>query len=326
MKKPVITGIGAYVPKGILTNKDLEKIVDTSDEWITTRTGIQERRIAAEKETASDLALEAAKIALKRAGVRARNLDYIIFATATPDMLFPSAACVLQHKLGAKHAACFDIAAGCSGFIYALSIAEKYIASGDANHILVVGAEVLSRIVDWSDRTTCVLFGDGAGAAVISAMEGDRGIISTIIKSDGSYGDLLKLPGGGSLYPASHETVDNKLHYIKMQGNEVFKKAVKAMEDIAAEILEKNGFEGKDVDLLVPHQANLRIISAVQKRVNIPENRTYVNIHKYGNTSAASIPIALYEASERGFLRERDLVLCVAFGAGFTWGAGLIRW
>jgi len=326
MKKPVITGIGAYVPKGILTNKDLEKIVDTSDEWITTRTGIQERRIAAEKEAASDLALEAAKIALKRADVKARNLDYIIFATATPDMLFPSAGCVLQHKLGAKHAACFDIAAGCSGFIYALSIAEKYIACGDANHILVVGAEVLSRIVDWSDRTTCVLFGDGAGAAVISAMEGDRGIISTIIKSDGSYGDLLKLPGGGSLYPASHETVDNKLHYIKMQGNEVFKKAVKAMEDIAAEILEKNGFEGKDVDLLVPHQANLRIISAVQKRVNIPENRTYVNIHKYGNTSAASIPIALYEATERGFLRERDLVLCVAFGAGFTWGAGLIRW
>lgn len=326
MKKPVITGIGAYVPKGILTNKDLEKIVDTSDEWITTRTGIQERRIAAEKETASDLALEAAKIALKKAELRARNLDYIIFATATPDMLFPSAACVLQNKLGAKHAACFDIAAGCSGFIYALSIAEKFIASGDANHILVVGAEVLSRIVDWSDRSTCVLFGDGAGAAVVSAMEGDRGIISTIIKSDGSYGDLLKLPGGGSLYPASHETVDNKLHYIKMQGNEVFKKAVKAMEDIAAEILDKNGFEGKDVDLLVPHQANLRIISAVQKRVNIPENRTYVNIHKYGNTSAASIPIALYEASERGFLRERDLVLCVAFGAGFTWGAGLIRW
>lgn len=326
MKKPVITGIGAYVPKGVLTNKDLEKIVDTSDEWITTRTGIQERRIAAEKETASDLALEAAKIALKRAGLRARSLDYIIFATATPDMFFPSAACILQHKLGAKHAACFDIAAGCSGFIYALSIAEKYIACGEANHILVVGSEVLSRIVDWSDRTTCVLFGDGAGAVVVSAMEGDRGIISTIIRSDGSYGDLLKLPGGGSLYPASHETVDNKLHYIKMQGNEVFKKAVKAMEDIAAEILDKNGFEGKDVDLLVPHQANLRIISAVQKRVNIPENRTYVNIHKYGNTSAASIPIALYEASERGFLRERDLVLCVAFGAGFTWGAGLIRW
>lgn len=326
MKKPVITGIGAYVPKGVLTNKDLEKIVDTSDEWITTRTGIQERRIAAEKETASDLAFEAAKIALKRSGVRARSLDYIIFATATPDMFFPSAACILQHKLGAKHAACFDIAAGCSGFIYALSIAEKYIACGEANHILVVGSEVLSRIVDWSDRSTCVLFGDGAGAVVVSAMEGDRGIISTIIRSDGSYGDLLKLPGGGSLYPASHETVDNKLHYIKMQGNEVFKKAVKAMEDIAAEILDKNGFEGKDVDLLVPHQANLRIISAVQKRVNIPENRTYVNIHKYGNTSAASIPIALYEASERGFLRERDLVLCVAFGAGFTWGAGLIRW
>lgn len=326
MKKPVIAGIGAYVPKGILTNKDLEKIVDTSDEWITTRTGIQERRIAAEKETASDLALEASKIALRRAGIRAKNIDYIIFATATPDMLFPSAACILQHKLGAKHAACFDVAAGCSGFIYALSIAEKYIACGEANHILVVGAEVLSRIVDWSDRSTCVLFGDGAGAAVVSAMEGDRGIISTIIKSDGSYGDLLKLPGGGSLYPASHETVENKLHYIKMQGNEVFKKAVKAMEDIAAEILEKNGFEGKDVDLLVPHQANLRIISAVQKRVNIPENRTYVNIHKYGNTSAASIPIALYEATERGFLRERDLVLCVAFGAGFTWGAGLIRW
>lgn len=326
MKRPVITGIGAYVPKGVLTNKDLEKIVDTTDEWITARTGIQERRIAAQKETASDLALEASKIALKRSGIKPRNLDYIIFATATPDMYFPSAACILQDKLGAKHAACFDVAAGCSGFIYALSIAEKFIVSGSAKNILVVGSEVLSRITDWSDRSTCVLFGDGAGAVVISALEGDRGIVDTILRSDGSYGDLLKLPGGGSLYPASHETVDNKLHYIKMQGNEVFKKAVKAMEDIAAEILDKNGFEGKDVDLLVPHQANLRIIAAVQKRVHIPENRTYINIHKYGNTSAASIPIALYEACERGFLRERDLVLCVAFGAGFTWGAGLIRW
>lgn len=326
MKKPVVTGVGAYVPKGILTNKDLEKIVDTSDEWITSRTGIQERRIASEKECTTDLALEASKIALKKAGVKPRNIDYIIFATATPDMLFPSAGCVLQHKLGAKHAACFDVAAGCSGFLYALSIAEKYIVSGDAENVLVVGAETLSRIVDWSDRNTCVLFGDGAGAVVLSAKEGDRGVISTIIKSDGSYGDLLKLPGGGSMHPSTIESVENKLHYVKMNGSEVFKKAVKAMEDIAVEILEKNGFEGKDVDLLVPHQANLRIISAVQKRTGIPENRTYVNIHKYGNTSAASIPIALYEACERGFLRERDLVLCVAFGAGFTWGSALIRW
>lgn len=326
MKKPVVTGVGAYVPKGILTNKDLEKIVDTSDEWITSRTGIQERRIASEKECTTDLALEASKIALKKAGVKPRNIDYIIFATATPDMLFPSAGCVLQHKLGAKHAACFDVAAGCSGFLYALSIAEKYIVSGDAENVLVVGAETLSRIVDWSDRNTCVLFGDGAGAVVLSAKEGDRGVISTIIKSDGSFGDLLKLPGGGSMHPSTIESVENKLHYVKMNGSEVFKKAVKAMEDIAVEILEKNGFEGKDVDLLVPHQANLRIISAVQKRTGIPENRTYVNIHKYGNTSAASIPIALYEACERGFLRERDLVLCVAFGAGFTWGSALIRW
>ncbi len=326
MKKPVITGIGAHVPKGVLTNKDLEKIVDTSDEWIRTRTGIQERRVVSDKETTTDLALEASKIALKKAGVKARNLDYIIFATATPDMLFPSAGCVLQHKLGARNAACFDVAAGCSGFLYALSIAEKYILAGDADHILVVGAETLSRITDWSDRNTCVLFGDGAGAVVVSAREGDRGIISTIIRSDGSYGDLLKLPGGGSLHPTSFETVENKMHYIKMVGNEVFKKAVKSMEDIAVEILEKNNFEGKDVDLLVPHQANLRIISAVQKRTGIPETRTYVNIHKYGNTSAASIPLALYEACDRGFLKERDLVLCVAFGAGFTWAAGLIRW
>ncbi len=326
MKKAVVAGIGGYVPGGILTNKDLETIVETSDEWITTRTGIKERRIAAKNQVTTDLALEASRIAIKKAGIRPRQLDYIIFATATPDMLFPSAACLLQHKLGAKNAAGFDIAAGCSGFIYALSIAEKYIEAGAAEHILVVGAEILSRIVDWSDRTTCVLFGDGAGAVVLSAKNGDRGIISTIIKSDGSYGDLLKLPGGGSLYPASYESVDNKLHYIKMSGNEVFKKAVKSMEDIAAEILELNGFEGKDVDLLVPHQANMRIIHAVQKRTNIPENRTYINIHKYGNTSAASIPIALFEAEERGFLKERDLVLCVAFGAGFTWGASLIRW
>lgn len=326
MKKAVVTGIGGYVPKGILTNKDLETIVDTTDEWITTRTGIKERRIAAKNQVTTDLALEASKIAIKKAGIRPRQLDYIIFATATPDMLFPSAGCVLQHKLGAKNAASFDIAAGCSGFIYALSIAEKYIECGSAEHILVVGAEILSRIVDWSDRTTCVLFGDGAGAVVLSAKNGDRGIISTIIKSDGSYGDLLKLPGGGSLYPPSYETIDNKLHYVKMSGNEVFKKAVKSMEDIAVELLETNGYEGKDVDLLVPHQANMRIIQAVQKRTNIPENRTYVNIHKYGNTSAASIPIALYEAEERGFLKERDLVLCIAFGAGFTWGGALIRW
>lgn len=326
MKKAMVTGIGGYVPKGILTNKDLESIVDTSDEWITTRTGIKERRIAAKNQVTTDLALEASKIALKKAGLRARQLDYIIFATATPDMIFPSAGCILQHKLGAKNAACFDVSAGCSGFIYALSIAEKYIESGSANHILVVGAEILSRIVDWSDRTTCILFGDGAGAMVLSAKNGDRGIISTIIKSDGSYGDLLKLPGGGSLNPASYESVENKLHYIKMSGNEVFKKAVKSMEDIAVELLESNGYEGRDVDLLVPHQANMRIIQAVQKRTNIPENRTYVNIHKYGNTSAASIPIALFEAEERGFLKPRDLVLCVAFGAGFTWGGALIRW
>jgi 3-oxoacyl-[acyl-carrier-protein] synthase-3 len=326
MRRAAVTGVGAYVPKGILTNKDLESIVETSDEWITERTGIKERRIAAKREATSDLALEAAKIALKSAGVRPRQLDYIIFATATPDMPFPATACILQHKLGAKHAACFDVAAGCSGFIYALSVAEKFMLSGEVNNILVVGADMLSRVLDWSDRGTCILFGDGAGAVVLSARDGDRGIISTIIKSDGSYGDMLKMPGGGSLNPASYESIDNKLHFLKMSGNEVFKKAVKSMEDIAAEILEKNGFEGKDVDLLVPHQANLRIIHAVERRTNIPENRTYINVHKYGNTSAASIPIALYEACERGFLRQRDLVLCVAFGAGFTWGAGLVRW
>lgn len=321
-----ITGTGLYAPKKVLTNHDLEKMVDTSDEWITERTGIKERRIAEKGQTTSDMAFEASKKALKAAGLDPKELDLIIAATTTPDMIMPNLGCCLQEKLGAKKAAAFDIYAACSGFLYGLSIADAFIRSGVYSRILLVGAELLSRFVDWKDRTTCVLFGDGAGAVVLQRHEGKRGVLSTHLHSDGSFGDYLYVPGGGSLHPASLDTVQKKMHYVKMKGNETFKVAVRALEEVVQEALEYNKIKPEEIDLLVPHQANLRIIQAMAKRLNMPMEKVVVTIHKYGNTSAASIPMALDEAVREGRVKPNDLILFEAFGGGLTWASALVKW
>ncbi len=319
-------GTGHAVPEKLLTNADLEKIVDTSDEWIKTRTGMEVRHIAEEGEKTSDFAAEAIRRALEDAGLDAKDLDVIIVASVTGDMQFPSTACFVQDKLGAKQAAAFDISAACSGFIYGLSLANGMIATGQAETVAVVGAELLSRITDYTDRSTCVLFGDGAGAVVVRKTDDpERGIIDTYLRSDGSLYELLYMPGGGTSVPFSHESVDKKLFYLRMEGREVFKYAVTAMGEAAELILKRNDLTGDDVDLLLPHQANLRIIDATARRVKIPPERVYVNIQKYGNTSAASIPIALDEARKEGRLQDGQLALMVAFGAGFTWGSALVR-
>jgi|UniRef100_A0A7V4DE81 3-oxoacyl-[acyl-carrier-protein] synthase-3 len=320
-----VLGTGSSVPEKVLTNFDLERMVDTSDEWITTRTGIKERRIAAPSETTSKLALEAAQKALEAAQVAPEEIDCIIVGTVTPDMLFPSTACLLQHALGAKRAFAFDLEAGCTGFVYALAVAEKYLLAEGRGKALVVGAETLSKIVDWQDRATCVLFGDGAGAAVVGL--GDRpGILATYLGADGGGAHLLELPAGCSRMPASFETVEKRLHYIKMNGNEVFKFAVRIVEEASLEVLKKAQKTVDDVKLFIPHQANIRIIQSAAKRLGIPEEKVFVNVEKYGNTSSASIPIALDEASRSGRIREGDIVLLVGFGAGLTWGAVLIQW
>lgn len=321
-----IAGTGSYVPKKVLSNLDLEKIVDTTDEWITTRTGIKERRIADACEATSDIAKKAALIALDNAKLKIDDLQLIIVATITPDMFFPSTACFVQYKLGAKNAAAFDINAACSGFIYGLSIANLYIKSGEVENVLLIGAETLSRVVDYEDRTTCILFGDGAGAAVIKASEGNSGIISTRLYSDGSYHELLNLPGGGSKFPSSHETVNDRMHFMKMKGNEVFKIAVRVLSDSALTILTENGYTSNDVNLFIPHQANNRIITAIAKRLGITDDKMFLNIEKYGNTSAASVAIALDEAVQQGLIKESDLILFSAFGGGLTWGSALIQW
>ncbi len=319
-------GTGHAVPKKLLTNADLEKMVDTSDEWIKTRTGMEVRHIAEEGEKTSDFAAEATRRALEDAGLEAKDLDVIIVASVTGDMQFPSTACFVQDKLGAKQAAAFDIAAACSGFIYGLSLANGMIATGQAETVAVVGAELLSRITDYTDRSTCVLFGDGAGAVIVRKTDDpERGILDTYLRSDGSLYELLYMPGGGTSVPFSHESVDKKLFYLRMEGREVFKYAVTAMGEAAELILKRNDLTGDDVDLLLPHQANLRIIDATARRVKIPPERVYVNIQKYGNTSAASIPIALDEARKEGRLEAGQLALMVAFGAGFTWGSALVR-
>ena len=325
MKKVGIIGVGEYLPKKILTNADLEKMVDTSDEWITTRTGIKERRIASSHEAASDLAINAAKEALKDARLKPQGLDLIIIATITPDMQFPSTACLVQANLGAKNAVCFDISAACAGFVYAIIVAQQFIARGTYKNALVVGTEVLSSITDWDDRSTCVLFGDGAGAAVLSEVK-SGGILSTYLGSDGSMANLLMMPAGGSRNPATHKTIDKRLHYIKMEGNEIFKSAVKIMVDTAQIVLKQAGLKCSDVDLVIPHQANVRIIMAMAKRLGLPSDRVFLNIEKYGNMSSASTATALCEAVKVGRIKKGDIILLDAFGAGLVWGACLIKW
>ncbi len=327
MLRAKIIGTGSALPDKIVTNADLEAIVDTNDEWITTRTGIKQRRIACEGEYTSTFAVKAAQNAMEMAGIAAEELDLIILGTVTPDFPFPSTACIIQHELKAVNAAVFDLSAACSGFIYALSIAEKYILTRTARNVLVIGAEVLSRIVDWSDRNTCVLFGDGAGAAIVTATEGDSSICSTHLFSNGAHWDLLYQPGCGNRNPASNPaTLDQRLYYLKMTGNDVFKYAVRAMEEAACAALDANGMTAADVDCFIPHQANLRIVEATGKRLGIPKERVFVNLHNYGNTSAASIPIALDEANRNGRLKHGDTVLLDAFGGGFTYGSALMRW
>jgi 3-oxoacyl-[acyl-carrier-protein] synthase-3 len=321
-----IIGIGSYVPEGLLTNSDLEKIVDTTDEWIKERTGITTRHRADDKTATSDLAKEAARRAIADAGLKPEDLDVIIVATATPDMFFPSTACLVQKEIGATNAFAFDISAACSGFLYGLSVAEHLIKAGSYKHILVIGAETLTKIADWTDRTTCVLFGDGAGAVVVGKVSADRGFIAAELKSDGSLGDILEMPAGGSRMPASEETVRKRLHFIKMEGNRLFKVAVKAMAGAAASVLAKTGYTGDDLDLLVPHQANLRIIDSTAERLKVAKEKVLINIGDYGNTSAASIPIALDEAKRKGTLKPGMLIEMVSFGGGLTWACILMRW
>lgn len=324
-KQAGIVGLGIYLPEKILTNFDLEKMVDTTDEWIRTRTGVRERRIASKGESASDLGKRAALAAIQDAKLTPQDIDLIIVATITPDMFFPSTACVIQHQIGARCGA-FDLAAACSGFPYALAAAEGFIRSGMYRNVLVVGTEVLSSFIDWKDRSTCVLFGDGAGAAVVSEVKDGHGIKATYLGADGSQGDLLKIPAGGSRTPPSEETVKSGLHYLKMQGSEIFKLAVRRMEEAIAEVLKRGGLSPNDVDCVIPHQANLRILQAVGERVGIPIEKVFVNVEKYGNMSSASTVVALYEAVKQKKIKEGSNVVLVAFGGGLTWASCLIKW
>ena len=322
-----ITGTGSSLPGKILTNADLEQMVDTSDEWITTRTGIKERRIAVEGEYTSTFAAEAGHHALAMAGVQADELDFIILSTVTPDFPFPSTACIVQDLLGATNATAFDLSAACSGFIFGLSVAEKYLRSGAARKILVIGSETLTRIVDWQDRNTCVLFGDGAGAVVLEASDGGHSLLSTHTFSNGKFWNLLYQPGSGSRNPATDpRTFDERLIYIAMEGNEVYKHAVRSMEEAAVAALDANKLTQADIALLIPHQANRRIIDTTAKRLGIDPDRLFTNLQQYGNTSSASIPIALDEANRQGVLKSGDKALLVAFGGGFAYGSALVEW
>jgi 3-oxoacyl-[acyl-carrier-protein] synthase-3 len=321
-----ITGTGSAVPEKVLTNADLEKLVDTTDEWITTRTGIKERRIAAEGEFTSTFATSAAEKALAMAGVPADELDLIVVATVTPDFPFPSTACLVQKNLNAKKAAAFDISGACSGFLFAISVVEKFIKTGTVSKALVIGAETLTRITDWEDRNSCVLFGDGAGAVILEASTDAAGVLSTHIHSDGTYWELLHQPACGSRNPAEQRVIDERLTFIKMQGNEVFKLAVRAMEDAANEALTANDLSISDIDLFISHQANRRIIDAIAKRLGLSQEQVYINLERYGNTSAASIPIALDEANRAGKLKDGSVVLLDSFGGGLTWASVLVRW
>ena len=321
-----IIGIGSYLPEKRMTNADLEKMVETTNDWIIERTGIRERRVAPENEATSDLAARAGKKAIEDAGLDPLDIDMVITATITPDMFFPSTACFVQAKLGLKNAGAFDLLAACSGFGYALKIADGLVRSGSSRRVLVIGAETLTKIIDWQDRGTCILFGDGAGAAVIGRVKEGAGLIGNYAGADGNQTEILYLPGGGSRFPASMESIDNRLHYIKMNGKETFKCAVKTMSDAALKVLADAGKELSDVDLLIPHQANMRIISAVGKKLDIPMEKIYVTVDKYGNISAATTIIALDEAYREGRIKNGDLVMLVAFGGGLTWSANLIKW
>lgn len=320
-----ILGLGFYVPEKVLTNADLEKVVETSDEWIRTRTGISQRRIAAEGENTSDLAVRAAQAALKDAGLQPTDLDLILVATMTPDMPCPATACIVQAQLGALQAAAVDVAAACSGFIYALVIGQQFVASGTYRRVLVVGAEVLSRVVDWKDRSTCVLFGDGAGAVVMGP-SGQGRILSTYLGSNGTHAELLKVPAGGAASPASAQTVQDRAHFLKMNGTEVFKHAVRLMAEAAHQAIDRAGIRPEQVACVVPHQANIRIIEAVMQRAGLPLGKAYLNVDRYGNMSAASTIVALCEAVRDGRVKKSDYVLLVAFGAGLTWGSVVLQW
>ena len=321
-----IVSTGRFLPERVLTNADLEKMVDTNDEWIRQRTGIRERRIAGPEMGCADMGAEAARIAMCRAGVQPGEVDLVIVATATPDRLLPSTACDLQALIGTTNAAAYDISAACSGFLYALEIAEGHIAAGRGEIALVISTEKMSSIVDWTDRATCVLFGDGSGAAVVRKAQNGRGLLSSYIRSDGTLAELLWRPGGGNKMPFDIAVLDEKSHLVKMAGSEVFKAAVRSMADAADQALIRAGLTSNDIALLIPHQANIRIIEATAKYAGIPMDKVYVNVDRYGNMSSATVPIALDEAIEQGRVKPGDNVLMVAFGAGFTWGSAVVRW
>src|SRR5512142_1526438 len=321
-----IAGVGSYVPARVLTNADLEKMVNTTDEWITTRTGIKERHLAAKDEFTSDMGTQAALRAMARAGVKGEEIDLIVVATITPDMPFPSTAALVQQKLGAFRAAAFDLEAACSGFIYGLEVAQQFIMSRTYDTVLVIGAEKLSAIVDWQDRNTCVLFGDGAGAAVLRYRPGAHGLLTAVMGADGRKADLLFMAGGGSRCPATADSVNARMHYLRMEGKETFKCAVQAMYTAAIEAMRRCEIEISRIKCIIPHQANLRIINAVGERLGAKPEQLFVNLHKYGNTSAASVAIALDEAVQSGRVQHGDLLLLIVFGAGLTWGAAVIEW
>lgn len=321
-----IAGIGIYVPDRILTNAELAKMVDTSDEWIRSRSGIRERRIASTEEATSDLAVVAAERALADAGVAPEKVDLVIVATNTPDMFFPATACLVQDRIGAKNAGAFDLAAGCTGFVYAMAVGSQFIAAGSCSTVLVIGSETLSRMINWEDRTTCVLFGDGAGAVVLKPASENSGILAFKLWSDGGGGPHLLLPAGGSRRPATRETVDGRLHFIYMNGHEVFKFAVRAMGKVAEEVLAAAGLKKSDLNFFIPHQANIKIIEAVAKRMGLPMEKVLANVDRYGNTSTASIPLALEEALCCGRIKKGDHIVMVGFGAGLTWGGVAMKW
>jgi len=325
MQKAGILGLGCYLPPKKLTNSDLAKIVETSDEWITSRTGIRERRIASKEVATSDLGADAARLAIKDAGLSPEDIDLIITATITPDMAFPATSCIIQDKIGAKNAACFDINAACSGFVFTMVIAQQFVNSGLYDHVLVIGAEKLTSIVDWKDRSTCVLFGDGAGACVVGKSE-DRVIVSSFMGSDGAGGHLLSVPAGGSRLPTTEDTVKDRLHFLKMGGNEVFKIAVRIMVEAATNAIKKAGLGLDDISLFIPHQANMRILLAVAKRLGVSQEKIFMNIEKYGNMSAASTAVALVEAAQENKIKKGEHIVLVAFGGGLTYGAVVVKW